>query len=160
MLFGDVHEYRQGGIERLKQQMERRGASRITTSAYDPESTKQQYIFEPAQAARNITRGITEAFTGHLGRYGIKTQARRSEAVAKSTATHIDMPPLRMLHLLVCVHKTQRRKNLLQDRIESVESDQELFYLIRRQLSHLRSQVWAPLRMRALTGIHFTRVSD
>jgi hypothetical protein len=159
-LFGDVHEYHQGGTEILEQGMHHRGARNVTASPYDPDSSNERYIFEPIRLIRQIFRNVRGAFGGSEDLSDISTQASRVGIAAMSTTTRINMPPLRVLHLLACVHQTQRRKNLIQDRIDMVETDRELFCFIKRRLKQLHSHARTLLRFRTVTGIHFTKVSS
>lgn len=58
----------------------------------------------------------------------------------RTAATFVNMPPLKVSHLLACIHQTQHRKLLIRDRVEMVMNDRELFYFIQGQLRKLHSQ--------------------
>ena len=137
------------------ERMQRRGVTKMTALSYDSESPSQQHhTFETVQGVRQLTRKIADTLTGILPR------SSRPRIAAGDAVTQTNLAPLKILHLLACVHRTQRSKYLVQARIEMVEIDREPFYLIRRQLNQLRNLTWSLLHLRTITGIHFTKLSQ
>jgi hypothetical protein len=74
-------------------------------------------------------------------------------------ATNTAAPLKPTLHLLACMHRTQRRKCLLQDPIDLVSTDRALFCFMKRQLQRNRSRIRSTLAMRSVQGIFFVKVS-
>ena len=153
-----MREYRYGGVDRLKERMQRSGASKVTATTYNPGSPNQQYRFDVARWIRSATKHVADAFMTILDARNSSLQACSSRADVKTAATYINMPSLRVLHLLACMHQTQQRKRLVQERVDAIENDRELFCFIKTQLNSTRNSLWTILNMRTVTGIHFTKV--
>lgn len=154
-LFDDIREYRSGGVERLKERMQRSGARHITATPYDPNTPTQHYIYKPRQWLRSILMGLRTVFP----RLRDTSPQPDTVPVTRATSAFVNMPPLKISYLLSCMHQTQRRRYLVQERVEMITNDRELFCFIQNQLRKLHSRLWTALHMRKVAGIHFTRVS-
>jgi hypothetical protein len=141
------------------QQMQRRGASQLTATLYDPHPANERYNFQPIRTMKRFGQMLVRSLTWLRNLQDSAARSDYSDTATEDAATRINVPPLRILYLLACMHKTQRRKHLVQDRIETIERDRALFCFMGRQLNHLHSHAWTLLRFRTVIGIHFTKVS-
>ena len=65
-----------------------------------------------------------------------------------SIAVDIDLPSTRALYLLACMHRAPRGTWLVQERIDPISNDRELFMFMRMQLSRTHSHSWSFLRFK------------
>lgn len=88
-------------------------------------------------------------------------QSKPTPSALSDTANNATAPNAATLHLLACAHKTQRQKFLLQDPLNSISTDRELFVLMRQQLKRSRTytrSILATLSMRGIRGMYFVKV--
>ena len=62
------------------------------------------------------------------------------------------------LHMMSCLRKGRYGKNLYQDRIETVNTDRELFFFLKERLTNRRSRVRSVVSLRSIQGIFFVKV--
>lgn len=138
--------------------MQSTGAGNVTATSYSADSTNQQYTIDLTSWFCTTASKIRDLIAALWSDRSV--QHTRSTAAVNNAAAHINIPPLRIMYLLVCMHRTQGDRRLEQDRIETIGNDKELFYFMQQQLKRLRTSLWAYLRIRTVLAIHFTNVSS
>lgn len=152
-LFGDVTEYQPGGIKTLKENMERSTGARVTTTAYRSSKANQNYSFRLPSWLKRIANILSArpsqspGLSGGLPRHNTGSMAANSSSATQS-----------VLHLLACIHRNQRRKCLVQDRLDAVTTDRELFHFMRNQIKRSRSAFRSLITMRDIQGMFFVKV--
>lgn len=159
-LYDDVTEYREGGTTRLVERLQQSSSSKVTATSYSEDTANQQYAGWLMNWVRAVTRKITNVLEQDREFCDDSTQQAGSDTITRSDAVSIEMPPLRRLLLLACMHKLQGGKGLLQESIETIENDRHSFNFIRSQLRGVRGRPRAFFQSKVVTGIHFTKVSQ
>jgi hypothetical protein len=161
--FGDVEEYRADGAKELAEKMSRSTGAKVTVTSYSKTSTNQNWFFKAPVWARKLAGGSSSArartsdSAGCLPQHNAPNQYRPS--TSSMPATNPSAPWKPTLHLLACLHQTQRRKCLLQSPIDSVSTDRALFCFMKRQLQLNRNRIRSILAMRSVQGMFFVKVS-
>lgn len=160
--FGDVMEYRHNGIHELTDRMNRSTGASITVASYSKTSKNQNWNFKfPAWARRGTGTSSVKATTpnsgGGLPQYNAPDRSAPLTSSAPATNTPTNSTP--RLHLLACAHRTERRKCLLQDPIDSVSTDRALFCFMKQQIRCNNSRFRSILAMRSIQGMFFVKVS-
>ncbi|XP_014557166.1 hypothetical protein COCVIDRAFT_69160, partial [Bipolaris victoriae FI3] len=158
--FGDVIEYRHNGIHELTDRMSRSTGASITVASYSKTSKNQNWNFKfPAWARRGTGTSSAKATTpnsgGGLPQYNAPHRSAPLTSSAPATNTSTNSTP--RLHLLACAHRTERRKCLLQDPIDSVSTDRALFCFMKQQIRCNNSRFRSILAMRSIQGMFFVK---
>lgn len=109
----------------------------------------------PGLWIRNALTSLTKSFGKQSKQYALP-QHTPSATVASSTPNP-NPPQTRMLHLLSCMHAGRSRKSLAQDRIETFNTDRQLFCFIRQQYRIHRGRFKALFSLKTVKGIYFTK---
>ena len=131
----------------------------ISATPYSHTSAKRKYTFNTPNWMRMVAQSIRKTLSPPSDEQELprsNTPLGKSGVSKKKTTDD----PMKTLHLLACVHETQQGTHLVQDRLEEMESDRELFNFIREQLSCTRSNRWKLFHLRTVIGIHFTKVKE
>ncbi|KAF2621158.1 hypothetical protein BU25DRAFT_354992 [Macroventuria anomochaeta] len=159
--FGDVKEFRANGVKELIEKMSRSTGAKVTVVPYDSTSTNQNWALKAPSWVRKLTstskfgQAKGSSSTEYLPQHNVPAQCPQSTL---STPTSNDTVPSKpKIHLLSCTHRTQRRKCLLQDPIDSVFTDRALFCFMQQQLQRNRSRIRSLLSMRSIQGMFFVK---
>jgi hypothetical protein len=140
--------------------MERSTGGKVTATFYDEQSSRERYIPGPIIWVRETARSFARAFSKDANRNDILLPHRGPGTTLTPASVNIELPPVRNLLLLACVHQSQGGQSLRQDSIGTIENDRQLFCFIRQQLSHTLNARWPFLWLKTVMGIHFTQVSQ
>lgn len=157
-LFGDVQEYRAGGISKLIEQMEGSTGSKVTATFYQEETVNERYIPAPMIWARELGRYFT-VFMKPADNDSRSVRHTDNEVMVEAGSVAIEMPPVPDLLLLTCRNQEQGGQALHQHNVGTIETDRELFHFIRKQLICARNARWKLMELKVVTGIHFTKAS-
>jgi hypothetical protein len=142
------------------EQMERSTGSKVTATSYDKGVSKEQYIPGPIIWVRETARNLARAFSKDANCNDMLPRHSGPDITETSPSVNIELPLVRELLLLACMHQSQGGQSLRQDSIGLIENDLQLFCFIREQLSRTRNVRWPSLSLKTVTGIHFTKVSQ
>ncbi len=158
-----MKEYRADGVKEITEKMSRSTGAKVTVTSYSTTSTNQNWTFKAPVWARRIAsvfssaQARTSTSTVCLPQHNVPNNG--TPLTSSTLATNAAAPLKPTLHLLACMHRTQRRKCLLQDPIDFVSTDRALFCFMKRQLQRNRSRIRSTLAMRSVQGIFFVKVS-
>ncbi|KAK3216196.1 hypothetical protein GRF29_8g2559841 [Pseudopithomyces chartarum] len=156
-LFGDVQEYRIGGVSRLMERMERSINGKVTATSYGKGSSQERYIPGPIFWVREAARDFASSFSRDVNRSDMLPRHSGPNTTVTPAPVNLESPLAEDLLLLACVHQSQGGQFLRQDSIGAVGNDRQLFYFIREQLSRTLNERRPSLLLKRVTGIHFTQ---
>ena len=162
-LFGDVKEYRAGGVNELIEKMGRSTGARVTVTQYSKASTNQNWSFRAPAWAKKLMGSSSSGQTRASNPAGCLPQHNGpTPSIPLATSTPVSnasAAPGSTLHLLACAHQTERRKCLLQESLGGVATDRDLFCRMKQQLRRNCSGFRNFLSMRSVQGMFFVKVS-
>lgn len=156
LLFGDVREFRQGGVSKLVEQLQRAGVDQVTTAPYDPDRSNQDYINWPSQSLHRAATVLRNTFSR---KKNCKDTLPRHNTKTALCPSGTALPPVHDIVLMGCVHKPEGGKGLRQDSIGAVKNSRQLFCLIRQEYWRTRELKWFARYLRKVRNIHLTKVS-
>lgn len=123
-------------------------------------STAQRYTFRPFVWLRSVGRKVTSIFLHSQRQTGILPQYQSNSTTKASVHPDTALSSLqRASFLMACMHRTKHHVNVVQDRIEAVTSDRQLFSFLRSQLRQHRRQFKGFMSMSQVQRIFFVKVS-
>ena len=135
--------------------MRRSTGAAVTATPYRSQATNQRYTFRFQDWWKNLKCGLFSVMTRTSSYLPQHIQSGNTSAQTRNTHAP---PSQQVLHLLACVHQTQSRKILIQDRIEGLVNDRALFCFLKTKLAQSRSRMRSLLSMRKVKGIYFNKV--
>lgn len=126
-------------------------------------SANRNWAFKAPNWMRKIIRGSSTSKAGapysleDLPQHTSADQSSISTTLTQVTDVTILSEP--SLYLMACAHKTERRRHLLQDPIDSVSTDRALFHFMKQQLRRNQSRARQFFSMRSVQGMYFVKVS-
>ncbi|KAF2275962.1 uncharacterized protein EI97DRAFT_61766 [Westerdykella ornata] len=154
-LFGDVTELERGGLEYLRRQMQLSSGAQFDTDDFSTGNSGQKYIYH--RPFSWVQRGIGK-FVGSMQQSSRQTLPSSNACSSVATqAPQCSMMNKQILYMMACMHRGRRGRNLLQDRIESVTTDRQLFRFLRQQYVAHRGKIKAVLSLRGIQGILFVK---
>lgn len=154
--YGDVHEYRAGGVARLIERMQRSMSTRVTATKGSAASNKQRYIVR-------LPDWMKSALHNFSGRSNSQTPAlpTYNDSGVTLTGVPINNPsvPQQTLHVMACMQRGRYRHIVRQDCIEGVTTDRALFSLLRTQLARHRGRMRKLFSLKSVQGLYFVKVS-
>ncbi|XPS79088.1 hypothetical protein M3J09_011077 [Ascochyta lentis] len=157
ILSDDVREYREGGVAKLVEQMQRSIGSEVTVTSYEEASSNPKCFPGLANRFRAAAKNAVSAFSMAFHRGDILPRHIGGETTASPETVNIDLSSVPDLLLLGRVHKSHGGKGLRQDQIGAIENDCQLFRFIHQQLSRTRRVRWSSLPIKTITNIHFSK---
>lgn len=143
------------------ERMQRCTSTSISATAYNKGSSDQRYTFRPPAWLRSVTKRLSSTLTHSSTDAACLPQHQASSVSKAHVIPNPSRPiPQRELFLMSCMHRTQHHVNVMQDHIEEIETDRQLFRFLRLQLSQYRSQFSKFLSMRRVQKIYFIKVSS
>lgn len=158
VLFGDVTEYREGGIIRMVERIQRSTGSKVVTTSYN-QATKQIYTFKAPTWTRSIVQKVSAAF--HAPRKSLDLPQHRSSGttLACVPSDKNSPQPQQSLHLMACMQRGRYRRTVRQDCIDGVTTDQTLFRYLQKQVARHRGRVRKMFSLKCIQGMYFVKVS-
>jgi hypothetical protein len=156
---GDVTEHKPGGIADLISRMERSTGAKVLATPHDPNTSNQKYTYQhPGLWIRNILTRITVALKGPCKQSALPQHNSTASSTAAFSLPTALPSQLKVLHLLACMHNGRFRKSLIQDRIEEIATDRQLFCFMQQQFTQNRSRAIKLLSLKTVTGIFFVKL--
>ncbi|KAF1951761.1 hypothetical protein CC80DRAFT_423899 [Byssothecium circinans] len=153
---GDFTEYKEDGIAELASDMLRATGTEVTITTHSSSSSNQKYMGQhPGLWIRNALVRLTTTFRKPAKQYTLPQH--NSANVTCCPAPSPNPPPNKMLHLFSCMHAGRFRKSLTQDRIDSIDTDRNLFCFLREQFRLHRGRFVTLLSLKAVQGIYFIK---
>jgi hypothetical protein len=158
--FSDVYEYRKGGVDRLTKRMRHLTGANVTITTYNNVSVDQKYTFRPPLWLQSAIRRLSSTFvhtaddTRSLPHHHTSTVPKAGTHPTQKTPT-----PQRAMYLMACIHRTEHHINVVQDALENVATDRQLFGFLKMQLRQYRGRLPGLVSMRRVRKIFFVKVS-
>ncbi|KAF2643421.1 hypothetical protein P280DRAFT_394746 [Massarina eburnea CBS 473.64] len=152
---GDFAEYKDGGIADLVSRIEQSTGTKVTITSHNSTISNQKSTGQhPGLWIRNALTRLTTTFRK-------PTKQCTLPQHNPTTTTCCPAPPTgsrsKMIHLLSCMHAGRFRKSLAQDRIESINTDRNLFCFLRQQFRLHRGRFSTLLSLKTVQGIYFIK---
>jgi hypothetical protein len=161
-LFGDVVEYREGGIARLIERMQRFTGAKITVTPYNAGSSNQRYTFRSPKCMQSLVQTASGAFKPRKASQSCLPQHNASSAPATAAPVAIGMTtvPQESVHLMACMQRGRYRRIVRQDSISEITTDKALFCFLRSQLAQHRGRVRKFFSLKCVQGLLFVKVNE
>ncbi|KAF3045538.1 hypothetical protein E8E12_009436 [Didymella heteroderae] len=137
--WGDVIEYREGGLNKVIKRMEDATGARITVTTHSNIPKNREWRFQLPRWARNSSSRSKRDQNGQ-SKLPQHNQAVPKTISAASTAVCKPASAGSSLRLLACMHRTQERVLLLQEPVDEVSNDLSLFHYMKKQLEQHRGR--------------------
>jgi hypothetical protein len=154
-----VKELQPGGIAQLKAHMERATGAHVRSSPNPQRSSRSRIDFQ------HIRVSLKDMFDNMWGSSGpahsLPTHhGNRPVDVTVASSNHNPgAQNVEQLILMSCLDQGESGKQLYQDNIATMKSDQKLLYYLKAQYKERRGKYKSLLSLRHVVGIHFTQVS-
>ncbi|KAH7069264.1 hypothetical protein FB567DRAFT_456853, partial [Paraphoma chrysanthemicola] len=157
-LFGDVFEYREGGISRLVDRMQRSLGTEIQVRSHEVnKSFSLEHIFRPPRWIRSTTQTLSSTFRASKNASPCLPQHRAHDTAAVCSSNGSSHNSQRTLHFMACMQKGRYHRAVENHRINDISTDQELFCFLRRQLSRRRNCIHRFLSLKCIQGLYFVK---
>ncbi|UPX13887.1 uncharacterized protein EKO05_0004383 [Ascochyta rabiei] len=156
--YSDIFEYRPGGIDRLKKQMQGSGCLKVAATSYNQGTPEQRYKFEAPAWLRSATKRLSSTLTQASQDTSCLPQHHTS-SVSQPAAAPQPSPSAdrRELYLMACMHRTEHHVVVVQDEITNISTDRQLFHFLRTQLARHRGYLNSIISMRRVQRIYFVK---
>ena len=159
----DVYECRPGGVDRLKDRMQRSGCTKVTLQTYNKSQSSQGHTLQIPSWCRAVSRSLSTSFTA-LRRAPTDNMClpqHQISTTAKTTTGPQSMEPIsqRERYLLTCMHRTQHHVNVTQDSLQHVTTDRQLFCFLKKQLGLHRGRFRGLISLKRVQKIFFVKVN-
>ncbi|PVI00188.1 hypothetical protein DM02DRAFT_494166, partial [Periconia macrospinosa] len=153
---GDFIEHKTNGIANMITRMQQSTKATVTSVTSEPEKTSPNPTGQhPGLWLRNGLTSLVGSFNKQSKQCALPQHT--SNATASSSTPNQNAPQRQMLHLLSCMHAGRFRKSLAQDRIETFNTDRQLFSFISRKFCAHRGRFKNLLSLKTVKGIYFTK---
>ncbi|KAF1847273.1 uncharacterized protein K460DRAFT_278788 [Cucurbitaria berberidis CBS 394.84] len=155
--FGDVMQYEEGGIARLKEHMQLSTGAKFSEASGNQHGSGQRYIFRYPGWAQKTINVLSSNFTRSNTPSSCLPQHNGSNTASASRSGSGHSSQQGTLHLAVCMQRSQDCRIVHQDRIETITTDRELFRYMKTQLARRRSHIRTLLSLRCVQGLFFVK---
>ncbi|KAF2789283.1 hypothetical protein K505DRAFT_204389, partial [Melanomma pulvis-pyrius CBS 109.77] len=152
----DAREYEAGGASELTASAEALIGSRVTATLHSTNSSNQKLILpQPRLWLQRVFARLATTFKRP------PSPSTLPQHNPNTTVTHAPQePPLqppKLLHLLACMRSAQLGKSLHQASIAAIDTDRNLFRLLRDQFRSHRGRFCTLLSLKKVHGISFVK---
>jgi hypothetical protein len=156
--YGDVLEYREGGIARLIEWMQRSTGTKVVATSYRQNSLNQTYVNPFPTWIRAATGRLSASF----GRSKPTQQSLPQHSNRNKPSTCVScgssIAPKPCLILMACMEGRLKNHTVYQDCIEGISTDRALFTYMSEQISKRRHLLRKAFSLNCITELYFVKV--
>ncbi|KAH4056967.1 hypothetical protein HBH49_039700 [Parastagonospora nodorum] len=158
---GDVTEYREGGVDRMVERMERTTGSTVTVTSYKQAAAaaaRPKYTFRLPSWMKRGTTKLSSAFGPYTKSPAGLPQHKDPGLKTPCVPQDAELQPAHQtLHLMACTQQGRYRRIVYQDRVDQISTDQALFCFMRNQLAKHRGKIRKIFSLKCVRGIYFVK---
>jgi hypothetical protein len=156
--YGDVVEYREGGIARYIERMQRSTGVKVIATTYSQSTPNQNYTGSPSSWMRVTAQRLSNTF----GRSNKSSTGLSQRSSTSTTSTAVSTAstacPQQSLHFMACMQGGRYRRVVHQDAIDDIATDKELFLFMRQQVTKRRGYFRRAFSLKCIQGLYFVKV--
>jgi hypothetical protein len=156
--YGDVVEYREGGLARYIERMQRSTGAKVVATTYNQSASTQNYTSSPSSWMRATAQKLSNTF----GRSNKSSPGLSKHSSASTTSTAMSAGltacPPQTLHFMACMQGGRYRRVVHQDAIDDIATDKELFLFMRQQVTKRRGYFRRAFSLKCIQGLYFVKV--
>jgi hypothetical protein len=154
-----VCEYREGGVARMVERMQRSMGVRVIATSYNDGTSNPTYRFRSPTWMRSTTQKLWAALGRSTKSSPCLPQHRTSNTQAANIPTNVPPAPQETLHLMACMQRGRYSRTVLQEPIQDIVTDRALFKFMRSQLARHRGHIRKFFSLKCVQGLYFVKVS-
>lgn len=158
-LFGDACEYREGGVAKMVERMQRTMGVKVIVTSYGNGTSNQTYRFKFPAWMRGTSQKVSAALGHSTKSSPCLPQHTLPNTQATNAPANVPPPPQETLHLMACMQRGRYRRTVVQEPIQDIVTDRALFSLMRSQLARHRGHVRKFFSLKCVQGLYFVKVS-
>ncbi|KAF2830962.1 hypothetical protein CC86DRAFT_282182, partial [Ophiobolus disseminans] len=152
-LYGDVVEYRKGGVARLVGSI----CAKVVASSHNPGTSDQRYILRVPTWLGNATQKLSAPFAQSKVPPPCLPQHTNQVTTSACIPTGANPPQRQSLHLMACMQSGRYRRTVHQDRIDDITTDRALFCFMAKQLAKRRGYIRRAFSLQCIQGLYFVK---
>ncbi|KAF2025241.1 hypothetical protein EK21DRAFT_93432 [Setomelanomma holmii] len=154
--FGDVVEYREGGIARLITRMRSAMSTKGIDTPHDSSNPNQNRILRSGWIRRTFQK-LATLFGSSRSPSPSLPQHHAPCTASGCIPTGTNPTPGNTLHLMACMQRGRYQQTVQHHRIDGISTDKELFCFIRRQLCQRWSRFRRLFSLKCVQGLYFVK---
>lgn len=158
--YGDVVEYREGGLARFIERMQRSTGAKVVATSYNQSTSNQNYTIRPSTWMTTTLQKLSATFRRSGRSCPVPQQNGTLSTSSTAVSTGSTACPQQTLHFMACMQGGRYRRVIHQDPIDDIATDRELFLYMRHQLKRRRGHIRRAFSLKCIQGLYFVKVSS